>query len=661
MSDFAEGVNEGLGESWHRGVAVISFTFWGIRLREFKFALSYLKGKPVATNRPNTITRSTPLLSVVLVVAVLYFAREIFIPLALAVLFAFLLAPLVTRLRHWGLWRMPSVLIVVAFAFSLLAVIGALVTVQLTDLGRKMPEYQHNIHQKLQSIRDSSKGTLGRISRVAHNFSEELKPAPAPQSGTDEQKPVPVEIRQGDISPLQLVPKVLGSVFGGLIMVVMVVVFVIFMLVQQDDLRDRVIRLVGWRQLNVTTRALDEAGQRVSRYLVAQLLVNVAFGIPAGVALYFLGVPNPILWGVLAALLRYIPYLGIWVAATMPAAVVFAIDPGWVKPFGVFGIYAGIDLMMYNFVEPLVYGNTTGLTPLAILVAAVFWAWLWGAVGLLLAVPLTVCLAVIGRYVPSMRFLGVMLSDEEVLTPEKRFYQRLLASNVEEAAEVAEEFLKGKSLAQLYDVVIVPGLALAEEDSRAGRLEEHQEQFIFENARLLVEDVAPRAKEIIAGETNGKHRLNGKDHTNDDVPTDGAHVLCLPAHGPADEIAALMLTQLLDERGLRSMAVSADSLTSERLEKAGDDKIEVVCVTAILPDGFLHARYLCKRLRGQFPDLRIVAAVAVRDEARDVRTRELLGSANEVASSLSEAVNQIRSLVPVHPTPAPAGQTAFSS
>ena len=616
--------------------------------------------QPVATNRPNTTSRSTPLLSVVLVVAVLYFAREIFIPLALAVLFAFLLAPLVTRLRHWGFWRMPAVLTVVVFAFVVLAIIGSLVTVQLTDLGRKMPEYQHNIHQKLQTVRDSSKGALGQISRVIHNFTEELKPPPSsPQLASDNQKPVPVEIRQGDISPLQLAPKLLGSLFGGLIMVMMVVVFVIFMLAQKEDLRDRVIRLVGWRQLNVTTKALDEAGERVSRYLLAQLFVNVAFGIPAGVALYFLGVPNPILWGVLAILFRYIPYLGIWVAATMPAAVLFAIGPGWLKPLAVFGIYGGIDLLMYNFVEPLVYGNTTGLTPLAILVAAVFWAWLWGAVGLLLAVPLMVCLAVIGRYVPSMRFLGVLLSDEEVLTPEKRFYQRLLASDVEEAAEVAEEFLKGKSLEELYDVVIVPALGLAEQDSVAGRLEEDQQQFVFENARLLVEDIAPRAKEIIAGENGSKHRLNGKEHPAENLAPADARVLCLPAHGPADEIAAVMLTQLLDARGVLARTVSAGSLASERLEEATGEKTDVVCITALVPDGFLHARYLCKRLRAQFPELRIVAAVVMRDEARQVRTRELQASANEVAVSLSEAAHQVQSLVPVRP--APASQTAFSS
>jgi predicted PurR-regulated permease PerM len=602
------------------------------------------------------------LLSVVLVVAVLYFAREIFIPLALAVLFSFLLAPLVTRLRHWGLWRVPSVLIVVSFAFALMVVIGGLMTVQLTEVGRKLPEYQHNVHQKLQSIRDSSNGFMGRISRVMHDVSEELKPAAPPTlPKPGDQKPVPVEIRQGDISPMQIMPKVLGSLFGGLITLVMIVVFVIFMLLQQEDLRDRVIRLVGWRQLNLTTKALDEAGQRVSRYLVAQLVVNVAFGIPAGVALYFLGVPNPILWGLLAALLRYIPYLGIWIAAIMPAAVVFAIDPGWMKLFAVFGIYAGIDLLMYNFVEPLVYGNSTGLTPLAILIAAVFWAWLWGGVGLLLATPLTVCLAVIGRYVPSMRFLGVLLSDEEVLTPEKRFYQRLLAMDVEEAAEVAEEFLKGKSLEELYDVVVVPALALAEQDSLAGRLEEAQQQFVFDHARLLVEDIAPRAKEIIAGENGSRHRHNGKEHPKERPAAREACVLSLPAHGPADEIAALMLAQLLEARGIPARVSSADSLASEHLEQAGGEKIEVVCVSTVVPDGFLHTRYLCKRLRGQFPDLRIVAAVIVRDEARELRTRELSNLANEIAFSLGEAAKQTQSLVPVPSEPARAGQIALSS
>jgi predicted PurR-regulated permease PerM len=610
-------------------------------------------------NRPNSRSRNSTLLSVVLVVAVLYFARDIFIPIALAILFSFLLAPLVMRLQRWGWWRAPSVILVVTLSFVVMAVIGALMTSQLTDLGRKLPEYQHNIHQKLQSIRDSSKGIMGRFSRVARNFSEELKPPTPPGGAPGDQKPVPVEIRQGDFSPLQILPKVLGSLIGILLTAVIVIVFVIFMLLEQEDLRDRVIRLVGWRQLNLTTKALDEAGQRVSRYLIAQLVVNAAFGILAGVALYFLGVPNPILWGVLAALFRYIPYLGIWIAAIMPAAVILAVDPTWFKPVTVFGIYVGIDLLMYNFVEPLVYGNTTGLTPLAILITAVFWAWLWGPVGLLLATPLTVCLAVLGRYVPSMRFLGVLLSDEEVLTPEKRFYQRLLAADVEEAADVAEQFLKGKSLEELYDAVIVPALGLAEEDCLAGRLDDDQREFVFHNARLLVEDLAPRARDIITGENSSNHRANEKAPAPESVSPQEPRVLSLPARGEADEVAALMLAQLLSARGIHVKAMSGAALASERLEEAGADRIEVVCVSTVVPDGCLHVRYLCKRLREQFPELRIVAAILIRGDAREIRRRELSAAVDEVAGTLSEAAKQTQALVPA--SAAQARQSAFSS
>ena len=542
------------------------------------------------TSRPKTNSSSATLISVVIVVAVLYFARVVFIPLALAILISFLLAPLVTRLRHWGMWRMPSVLIAVHLAFVLIAAFGFLMTVQLTELGRKMPEYEQNIHNKLKSIRESSSGVIGHMSRIMHDFNQELSPAPQPgQPAPGTQKPVPVEIQHGPFSPLQMVPRVIGSVASLLLTAIIVIVFVIFMLLQREDLRDRIIRLMGARQLNVTTKALDEAGERVSRYLIAQLIVNVAFGIPAGVACYFLGVPNPVLWGMLAALLRYVPYLGIWIAAVMPAAVLFAVDPGWVKPFSVFGIYFGIDLIMYNFVEPLVYGNTTGMTPLAILVAAVFWTWLWGAVGLLLATPLTVCLAVLGRYVPSLRFLSVLLSDEPVLTPDKRFYQRLLAEDAEEAFGVAEEFLKGKSLEDLYDTVLIPALSLIQEDHRAGRLDDEQQQSIFRNTRLIVEDIGSRAQEMTA-QSGGAKEQNCL--AAGEGAAQGVEVLSLPARSEADEIAALMLAQLLSAHGIRTKAASASALASERLDAVAQEKIHLVCVSTVPPDGYLHARYL---------------------------------------------------------------------
>src|SRR5579862_7751102 len=509
----------------------------------------------VVSNRPSTDSRNTTLISVVIVVAILYFARVVLIPLALAVLFAFLLGPIVMWLRHRGIGRVPAVLIVVHLAFAVLAALGFLLAIQLTELGHKMPEYEQNIHNKMKSIRDSSSGVIGRFSRFMHDFNQELStPTSGGKPAPDDQKPVPVEIQHGPFSSLEMAPKVLGSLAGLLLIEKKVIVFVIFMLLQKEDLRDRVIRLAGSGRLNVTTKALDEAGERVSRYLLAQLVVNVCFGIPAGVALYFLGVPNPILWGMLAALFRYIPYLGIWIAAVMPAAVLFAVDPGWEKPFLIFGIYFGIDLLMYNVVEPWVYGNTTGMTPLAILIAAVFWTWLWGPVGLLLATPLTVCLAVLGRYVPSLRFLGVLLSDEPVLSPEKRFYQRLLAEDVEEAVEIAEEFLKENSPEKLYDTVIVPALSIAEEHRRAGRLDEEQGRALFRDALLIVEDLGARSLEIVNKEASD-NRVEGRGTTRRE--SSETQVLSLPARSEADEIAALMLAQLLEIRGIRTKALSA--------------------------------------------------------------------------------------------------------
>jgi len=610
----------------------------------------------VVTNRPNTDSRNTTLISVVIVVAILYFARVVLIPLALAVLFAFLLGPIVMWLRHRGIGRVPAVLIVVHLAFAVLAALGFLLAIQLTELGHKMPEYEQNIHNKMKSIRDSSSGVIGRFSRFMHDFNQELStPTSGGKPAPDEQRPVPVEIQHGPFSSLEMAPKVLGSLAGLLLTAIIVIVFVIFMLLQKEDLRDRVIRLAGSGRLNVTTKALDEAGERVSRYLLAQLVVNVCFGIPAGVALYFLGVPNPILWGMLAALFRYIPYLGIWIAAVMPAAVLFAVDPGWEKPFLIFGIYFGIDLLMYNVVEPWVYGNSTGMTPLAILVAAVFWTWLWGAMGLLLATPLTVCLAVLGRYVPSLRFLGVLLSDEPVLSAEKRFYQRLLATDVEEAAEIAEEFLKENSLDKLYDTVIIPALSLAEEDRRDGRLDEEQGQAVFHDARMIVEDIGPESLE-----NRGEGGSNGCGDGNVLETSDGeaaeTQVLLLPARSDADEIAVLMLAQLLESRGIRTKEMSTTALASEQLEAVSREKIRLVCISAVPPDGYLHTRYLCKRLREQSPDLKIVAAILVRGDGREIKQRGT--TANETAVTLAEAVTAICALLPLSVR---AEQRAFSS
>lgn len=593
---------------------------------------------------------SATLLSVVIVVAVLYFAREVFIPLALAVLLAFLLAPLSIRLRNWGLGRVLSALIVVHIAFAVIAVLGFFMTSQLTDLTRKLPEYEKNVRQKLESVRASGGGLIERATRLVGNISNELIPqprTPAPQPG--EQKPVPVEIRRAPFAPLEMIQKVLGSVLNIALMTVIVIVFVIFMLIQREDLRDRLVRLLGQRRVNLTTQALDDAAERLSRYLLAQFLVNAAYGTAIGVGLYFTGVPNPVLWGILTTLFRYIPYLGIWIAATMPALLAFAVEPGWVKVPIIFGIYAGADLLTYNFVEPPLYGTSTGISPMAILVAAVFWTWLWGPLGLLLSTPLTVCVVVIGRYVPSLQFLSVMLSDEPVLPPEIRFYQRMLAMNLPEACEIAESFIKGKSLEELYDRIIIPALALAEEDRHQGKLDQEHQQFIFENTRALVQEIAEHEQDLVAGRNSKKIKVPEESHqeirkrSSDEQPVS---VLCLPVRDDADEIAACMLSILLQKRGITARAASSETIGGERIELVEKEKVQIACLAAVPPLGYTHARFLCRKLREQFPDLKLVAAILTERGEEELAHRRPPIEADDLAASLKRALTGIVSFFP---------------
>jgi len=382
----------------------------------------------VSEEQTNKNGKSLALLRIVVVVAALRFARSFLIPVVLAVLLAFILAPLANLLRRTGVRQCLSNATVVLLSFIVLGGLGSLIATQLVGLGRQIPAYQVNIDKKMASIRASSGGIVKRISSVAHDFSEELTPAspPSAENKSGGMRPVPVEVRQMPFSPVAFLQTVLGSVVDFLIMFVVVIVFVIFMLGQREDLRERLLRLGRERQPSVTSTMLDEAANRVSRYLLAQLAVNAAYGLLAGVVIYFIGVPNPLLWGVLAAILRFIPYLGIWVAALMPAALTLAVEPGFAKALAIFGIYFGIDMIFYNFVEPFLYGKTTGLTPLAVLAAALFWTWLWGPVGLLLSTPLTVCFVVLGRNVPDLSFLGILLSDEpQPLSPPQRVLERL--------------------------------------------------------------------------------------------------------------------------------------------------------------------------------------------------------------------------------------------
>jgi predicted PurR-regulated permease PerM len=443
------------------------------------------------------------ILGVALVVFVLYVGADIFVPLALSILLSFTLAPPVVRLRRLGLPRIPAVILVTTFTASVLAGIGFLMTSQVIQLADNLPRYELNLREKIRSLRDTdmSGSVLDRTMATIKDIGQELQEATTPDrrqvarampgGEVEVAKPIPVEVQNEQSSPLQTILDFLGPVLGPVGTAGLVVVFTIFMLLQREDLRDRAIRLFGARDLTRTTQAMDEAARRVSRYLMMQLIINVCYGIPIGVGLWLIGVPNALLWGLLAAILRFIPYIGPVVAAVFPVILSIAVDPGWSMFFLTLGLIVSLELFSNNVLEPWLYGASTGLSPVAILMAALFWTSLWGPIGLLLATPLTVCLVVLGRHVPQLQFLDILLGDQPAMLPHMRVYQRLLAHDTREAAEIAEEFVDAEGLSTLGDEVIVPVLAQAELDRDRGALDRDMQiaigTGIEEVAELLLE------------------------------------------------------------------------------------------------------------------------------------------------------------------------------
>jgi predicted PurR-regulated permease PerM len=571
------------------------------------------------------------------VVGALYFAREVCIPLALALLFSFLLGPLVVRLRRIGLGRVPSVLITMAMAGAVVGLVTWLMASQIYDLASRLPQYQSNIQTKIRTLAKPGGGIMGKASRILHELSRDIenrKTAEETRVAPPGPKPIPVEVHQPEPTAPQLLQNLLSSLAIPLTTAGIVIVFVAFMLLNREDLRDRVIRLIGGAgRLNVTTQALDDAAHRVSRFLLMQLMINLCYGIPIGIALYFVGVPNPLLWGLMATLLRFIPYLGPWLAASMPCALAFAVDPAWGMLIGTLVVFVVMELITYNVLEPWLYGSSTGISPMAILGAAVFWTWLWGPVGLLLATPLTVCLVVIGRYVPHLEFLNVLLGDEPVLTPEARFYQRLLAMNYDEAVDLAEQFAAEKSLAELYEEVFIPALSLAESDRHHGVLDPERERFIFDTTRELIQELPERLEAA---------KNTQEPRTPKQLVPGNPTVLCLPAADEADELAAEMLAQLLTERGVAAKAIAAKALASERLEEVHKAGVPIVCVSAIPPGAVAPIRYVCKRLRAEVPELKITVGIWQK-EADLPRLQQRIGAnlADAIVTRLAQAVEQI--------------------
>jgi AI-2E family transporter len=476
---------------------------------------------------------------------------------------------------------------------------------------------------------------------------ETLSPAELADSGLAmDDRIYSVRVVTAPTSPLQM----FGGMFGTLLEVLgttgIVIVLVVFFLVKREDLRDRFIYLMGKGHVTVTTQMLEDAGTRVSRYLSMLFLINVTFGISVGMGLYVIGVPNAILWGILAAVLRFIPYIGPWIAAAMPIGLAMAISPDWFAPLMTVGLFVVLELFSNNVMEPWLYGRNTGVSAVAVLVAAVFWMWLWGPVGLLLATPLTVCLLVVGKHVPDLSFLRILLGNEQVFEPKDRVYQRLLGGDSEEAAALFDSYLEHQPLVEVYDTVLIPALALAETHWQLGEINENRHDFIMESLKEMILVQGERQQKLLTKQEIATAPLPDGDCIRaDEVDSSRLSILCLPARSQADEIAAMILAQVLETSGCRAQAISVSALAGEMVDLVAQcTAADVICISATPPAAVMHARYLSKRLRGLFPVAKMI--VGLWDLQGDLhKSKERIGCDAIVVATLAAAQEQIRTLI----------------
>jgi predicted PurR-regulated permease PerM len=604
-------------------------------------------------------SKSLALIAVVLAIATLYVGRQIFIPLALALILSFILTPFVTLLQKLRFGRVPAVLTVLVLSFVLVGVLAWGVAAQLVEIMGELPNYKENLDAKIRALHAPKSGQLSRATATLQDLNKELAALPAQISANGAQEsdvqgkekelrsnrsthPVPVQFAQPQSNLMEDLRDLLGPLAGPMETAIIVIIFTLFMLVKREDLRNRAIRLAGRGQIHLMTQAIDDAGRRLSRYLLLQCMVNAGYGILFGLGLYFAGVPHAFLWGASAAVLRFIPYLGSLIAAALPIALALAVFPGWHHALAAFAIFAVLELAVSNFVEPLLYGAHTGISSLAILVTTVFWATLWGPVGLILSTPLTVCLIVLGRHVPQLKFLEVVLGDEPVLLPEQCFYQRLLAMDPEEAREIAEAHLKANSLESLYDSIVLPTLKLAEQDYHHEQLDEGARRFILRNVKELIDNLSDEHIEPqpLAVKTDDVY-LTGR---LTDPKISESRIACIAASGGPDELVARMLGQLLRQDGYFTHEFRPGA-TEKLVQAVSHYKPGIVCISSIAPFAVADARLLCRRLRASacMPDVQIVMGLwSLENSTAEQRLGP--GYQGAVVTNLSEAVKRIREL-----------------
>jgi predicted PurR-regulated permease PerM len=582
------------------------------------------------------VARTCGLISFALIVATLFWLREIFIPLALAILLTFLLAPVARRLERWGLGRALAVILAVLCAGLVVGAVGYTFTGQLADLAGQLPKYRATISKKLEAIRQPDIGPFSRAKETISDLLDEIEnPKNVPISAPFISKPSVVVEKPA--TTFDFVRNLLGYVTSMLGTGAIVFICVLFFLIERDDIRDRLIYLTGRDRFHTTTQALNDAGKRLSRFLLMQLVVNVAYGVPIAIGLFFIGVPNPALWGLLCAILRFIPYLGPILGAAFPLVISFAVFEGWTQPLLTLGLFLVVEIISNNFIEPWLYSSSTGLSKTAIVVSAIFWAWLWGGIGLLLATPLTVCLAVLGKYIPQFAFLDVLLGSRFAMLPSDQFYQRLLAFREDEAGKVARDFLKTHPFVELCDEVMIPALGHIKTAWHEGYVDERHFEFACDTIDELIAD------------------FGSVSQPDSDSGNARCSVLFVPASDAADEVIARMVAFILQADGFRCQTLSSQTLAGEIVSSIADYPGAQICISAAPPLAQRHARYLVKRLNAVMPDTPLLVGIwgAAEDRVRRLEAAESVA----VVTDARGAVAEIKRRLPVPQqaaTPAPA-------
>jgi len=592
------------------------------------YATGKLNDMITTAKRPSSAESLAAISNVVIsafIVVTLYLGRAILVPVALAALLTFLLSPLASWLQRW-IGRIGAILLVVFLLLATTYGVGWVVTRQAIDLAEQIPSYKANIQTKLRAIRLPNHGPIAKVSATLEDLKKDLpevkksaQDSADPKSQSEEQA-TPVKIVGEKEQPLKFIQVVLAPFLGPLGTAALVLLLLIFMLLQREDLRSRIIRLIGQERVSTTTHVMDEASAKVTKYLLMQLVVNVTYGIPVAIGLSLIGVPNAILWGALAIVLRFIPYLGPWIAASFPVLLALASSPGWMVPLLTIALFVVLELISNNIMEPWLYGSSTGVTPIALIIAALVWTSLWGPVGLLLSTPLTVCMVVMGRHIPRLEFFSIMMSDEEVLTPAEDCYQRLIRAGEHDEMELVEQYLKANSLKSLFDSVLIPVLFAASDDHRHGYLDPQQFHSVQLSLSEVVEAVSP------------------DDPTGDEMD---CNIYCVPAKGSFNQLASEMITRLLWEEGLKAKTATPKMLPAEIMDCARAAK--AVCVSAMAPRTITYARHLCAKLRATEPNLEIIVGLWGWREMTPQRIAAFKeAGADQVVSSMAEVVDRFK-------------------